>query len=115
MLVGGFLASYGLLTLSSVSGMYSLIIGLGIYSGLFAVVNAVTWPRYFGRNFLGAITGKAMSFMVVASAIAPSLFSYCFTTFGSYAYISYLLLPFLVFLALGAINVTNPQSKNLEL
>ena len=114
MLVGGFLASYGLLTLSSVSGMYSLIIGLGIYSGLFAVVNAVTWPRYFGRNFLGAITGKAMSFMVVASAIAPSLFSYCFTTFGSYTYISYLLLPFLVFLALGAINVENPQSKNLE-
>jgi OFA family oxalate/formate antiporter-like MFS transporter len=115
MLVGGFLASYGLLTLSSVSGMYSLIIGLGIYSGLFAVVNAVTWPRYFGRKFLGAITGKAMSFMVVASAIAPSLFSYCFTTFGSYAYISYLLLPFLVFLALGAINVENPQSKNLDL
>lgn len=114
MFAGGFLASYGLLTLSSVSGIYFLIIGLGICSGLFAVVNAVTWPRYYGRKFLGAITGKIMSFMVVASAIAPSLFSYCFTTFGSYTYVSYLLLPFLVFLALSAIKVENPQNKILK-
>ncbi|TXD48997.1 MULTISPECIES: MFS transporter [unclassified Polaribacter] len=114
MLAGGFFASYGLLTLSNVSGIYFLIGGLGICSGLFAVVNAVTWPRYFGRKFLGAITGKVMSFMVVASAIAPSLFSYCFTTFGSYTYISYLLLPFLVVLVLGAMKVENPQNKNLE-
>lgn len=111
MLCSGVLASYGLLTLGNSSGYYFLIIGLGIYSGLFAVVNAVTWPRYFGRKFLGAITGKVMSFMVIASAIAPSLFSYCFSTFGSYKYISYLLLPFLVFLLLGAIRVKNPQIK----
>lgn len=89
-----FLAAYGLLTLNTNLGFYSLIIGLGIYSGLFAEENAVTWPRYFGRKFLGTITGKIMSFLVVASAIAPSLFSYCFTTFGSYRFISYLLLPF---------------------
>ena len=112
MLASGILAAYGLLTLSANNGIYFLIVGLGMFSGLFAVVNAVTWPRYFGRKFLGAITGKVMSFLVIASAIAPSLFSYSYTTFGSYSYVSYLLLPFLVFLIFGSLKVKNPQIKS---
>jgi MFS family permease len=112
MLASGILAAYGLLTLSTNNGIYFLIVGLGMFSGLFAVVNAVTWPRYFGRKFLGAITGKVMSFLVIASAIAPSLFSYSYTTFGSYSYVSYLLLPFLVFLIFGSLKVKNPQIKS---
>ena len=103
------LAAYGLLTLSTNNGIYFLIVGLGMFSGLFAVVNAVTWPRYFGRKFLGAITGKVMSFLVIATALAPSLFSYCFTSFGSYRFISYILLPFLVFLLIGSLKITKPQ------
>jgi hypothetical protein len=114
MIAGGIMASLGLLFLSSTFGIYILIGGLGILGGLFSVVNAVTWPRYFGRKFLGAITGKVMSFMVFSSAIAPSLFSYCFTTFGSYTYISYLLLPFLLFLIFGALKVKSPQNKSLK-
>ncbi|MFK8061343.1 MAG: nitrate/nitrite transporter [Polaribacter sp.] len=110
MIFSGFLATYGLLTLSNSYGIYFLIVGLGMYSGLFAVVNAVTWPRYFGRKFLGEITGKIASFLVVASAIAPSLFSYCFTTFGSYKFISYLLLPFLIFMFFATFKVKNPQT-----
>lgn len=110
MIFTGLLATYGLLSLSSSFGIYFLIAGLGMYSGLFAVVNAVTWPRYFGRQFLGEITGKIASFLVIASAIAPSLYSYIFTTFGSYKYISYLLLPFLIFMFFAAFKVKNPQS-----
>lgn len=110
MIFSGILGTYGLLTLSSSIGIYFLIAGLGIYSGLFAVVNAVTWPRYFGRKFLGEITGKVASFLVIASAIAPSLFSYCFTTFGTYKFISYLLLPFLIFMFFAAFKVKNPQT-----
>ena len=109
MLFSGIMASIGLLVLDDAIGIYLLIIGLGIYSGLFAVVNAVTWPRYFGRMNLGAITGKVMSFLVIASALAPSLFSYCFTSFGSYRFISYILLPFLVFLLIGSLKITKPQ------
>ncbi|WP_397446503.1 nitrate/nitrite transporter [Polaribacter sp. R77954] len=109
MIFSGILASYGLLILENSNGIYFLITGLGIYSGLFAVVNAVTWPRYYGRQFLGEITGKVASFLVIASAIAPSLFSYCFTTFGDYKFISYLLLPFLGFLFFAAFKVKNPQ------
>ena len=108
MIASGFLAATGLLMLENTFGVYFLIAGLGIYSGLFAVVNAVTWPRYFGRKYLGAITGKIMSFLVIASALAPSLFSYCFTSLGSYEFISYLLIPFLVFLFIGSLKMKKP-------
>ncbi|WP_158837740.1 MFS transporter [Polaribacter sp. L3A8] len=111
MIFSGFLAAVGLLILDTTIGIYLLIIGLGVYSGLFAVVNAVTWPRYFGRNYLGAITGKVMSFLVIASALAPSLFSYCFTIFGSYRYISYVLLSFLVFLFIGSLTLRKPDNS----
>ncbi len=109
MLAAGLLASAGLYFLGNGIAVYMLIIGLGVFSGLFAVVNAVTWPKYFGRKHLGAITGKVMSFLVIASAIAPSLFSYCYTILGSYANISYLTTAFLVFLCIGALRVKNPQ------
>lgn len=109
MLFSGVLASLGLLFLSNTIGVYLLIVGLGVFSGLFAVVNAVTWPRFYGRKYLGAITGKVMSFLVIASAIAPSLFSYCFTNLGSYSYISYITLGFLLFLIVASLKVKNPQ------
>ena len=109
MLGGGVLASCGLLFLSSPFGVYALVAGLGLLSGLFAVINAVTWPRYYGRLHLGAITGKVMSFLVLASAIAPSLFSYCFSTFGSYSYIGYIALVYLLILIVGSVVVKNPQ------
>jgi len=109
MLFAGVLASLGLLFLGQQFGVYLLIFGLGVFGGLFAVVNAVTWPRYFGRKHLGAITGKAMSFLVIASAIAPSLFSYCYTILGSYSNISYITLGFLLFLILASLKVRSPQ------
>ncbi|MFS4481851.1 MFS transporter [Hyunsoonleella sp. 2307UL5-6] len=108
MLFAGILASLGLFLLGNGFGIYLLIIGLGVFSGLFAVVNAVTWPRYFGRQHLGAITGKVMSFLVIASAVAPSLFSYCYTTLGAYSNISYLTGVFLLFLLIGSLKVKKP-------
>jgi len=103
MIFSGLLASLGLFFLSENVGFYMLIVGLGAYAGLFGVVNAVTWPKYFGRKHLGAITGKVTSFLVIASAIAPSLFSYFFTLLGSYGKISYLTIPYLLFLFLGSL------------
>ncbi len=111
MIASGILASLGLLFLSSTFGVYMLITGLGLLGGLFSVVNAVTWPKYYGRKYLGSITGKVMSFLVIASAIAPSLFSYCFSNFGSYSNISYITLAFLLFLIIGSFKVENPQKE----
>lgn len=107
MIAGGLIASYGLVSLNA-NGMYLIISGLGICSGLFAVINSVTWPRYFGRKHLGAITGKIASFLVIASAIAPSMFSYCYTKLGSYKYIGIVIMLFLVFLVIGSLKFKRP-------
>ena len=109
MLLAGVLASLGLLMLSQPIGVYFLVGGLGTMGGLFAVINAVTWPSFFGRKHLGSISGKVMSFLVIGSAIAPSLFSYCFTGLGSYRYMGYVTLVFLLFLIIGSLKVKNPQ------
>ena len=113
MLLAGVLASLGLLLLSHPIGVYLLVGGLGTMGGLFAVINAVTWPSFFGRKFLGSISGKVMSFLVVGSAIAPSLFSYCFTTLGSYRYMGYITLAFLLFLIIGSIRMKKPGQHKI--
>ncbi|SDW92541.1 Major Facilitator Superfamily protein [Lutibacter oricola] len=114
MLFCGCIASLGLLFLNYEIGVYLLIIGLGVLGGLFSVVNAVTWPKYYGRKYLGSITGKIMSFLVLASAIAPTLFSYSFTYFGSYSYVSILLLTFVVGLIIASLKVENPQNNAVK-
>jgi len=52
-----------------------------------------------------------MSFLVFASAVAPSLFSYSYTTFGSYSYIGYVNLVFLTFLIIGSFKVEKPHKS----
>ncbi len=109
MILGGVMASVGFLYLSSAIGILLLIGGFGIMGGFYAVLNAIAWPRFYGRNHLGAITGRAMSFMISASALAPPIFSLCFTTFGSYRLLGYLGMVFLLFLALSSVRANNPQ------
>lgn len=109
MLFGGFCASVGFLLLSQKIGIPILIVGFGIMGGFFAVLNAVAWPRFYGRLHLGAITGKVMSFLVLASALAPPIFSLCLSAFGSYRLIGYLGLTYILFLILGSAKSNNPQ------
>ncbi|MBU2974140.1 MFS transporter [Zobellia sp. B3R18] len=109
MILGGVMASVGFLFLSSSFGIPMLIGGFGVLGGFFAVLNAIVWPRFFGRTHLGAITGKVMSFLILGSALAPPIFSLCFSTFGSYRLLGYLGLVFLLFLAIGSVKANNPQ------
>ena len=109
MIFGGLMASVGFLFLSSPVGVPFLIGGFGIMSGFYAVLNAIVWPRFYGRMHLGAITGKIMSFLILASALAPPIFSFCFSNFGSYRLLGYLGLAFLLFLSLASVRATNPQ------
>ncbi len=109
MILGGILASLGFLFLPTPASIPLLIVGFGMMAGLFAVLNAIVWPRFYGRAHLGAITGKVMSFLILASALAPSIFSVCFTTFGSYRLMGWLGLAFLLFLAIGSLRAENPQ------
>ena len=109
MITGGIVASIGFLYLPTSAGIPLLVAGFGTMSGFFAVLNTIAWPRFYGRNHLGAITGKVMSFLILASALAPSIFSLCFTTFGSYQLLGWLGLAFLVFLIFGSLKARNPQ------
>jgi len=109
LLLGGILSSLGFLLLSNSVGVPFLIAGFGIMGGFFAVLNAVAWPRFYGRTHLGSITGKIMSFLILASALAPSVFSLSLSTFGSYHLVGYLGLFFLVFLIIASVKAKNPQ------
>lgn len=62
-----------------------VMLGMGMMQGLFGVVVSVTWPRFFGRRHLGAISGFAMSLIVAGTAIGPYLFSFVRDFSGSYA------------------------------
>jgi len=109
MIFGGIIASIGFLYLPTPFGIPLLIAGFGIMGGFFAVLNAIVWPRFYGRNNLGAITGKIMGLLILASALAPPIFSLCFSTFGSYKLLGYLGLAFLLFLVVGSVKANNPQ------
>jgi len=61
-----------------------IIIGNGIAQGMFGVMSAVAWPRFFGLRHLGEISGYAMGWTVTGSAVGPSLFSLSLKYTGSY-------------------------------
>jgi len=112
MILGGITASIGFLFLDTPFGIPLLIAGFGTMGGFFAVLNAIVWPRFYGRNNLGAITGKVMGFLILGSALAPPIFSLFFSTFGSYELLGYLGLAFLLFLVAGSVKANNPQLEN---
>jgi len=109
MILGGFLASLGLMFLSYSFGVFLLIFGVGLLGALFSVLNTITWPRFYGKKNLGSITGKVMSFLVFSSALAPSMFSFAVTYLESYFYIGILSLLFLSFIAIASVKANNPQ------
>ena len=108
-LMGCLLSCLGLSFLSNWSGYYVLILGNGITGGLFSVLAAITWPRFFGREHLGAISGLAMSLMVFGSAMAPLFFSRIFTLTGSYQPAGIAGSILVIILLLFSLKVHNPQ------
>ena len=60
------------------------IVGFGISSGCFGTLSAVALPRFFGRTYLGSISGFQMMILVIASAIGPSFLAIFKDKLGSY-------------------------------
>jgi MFS family permease len=110
MILGGIIAAIGLLGLSMPWGIYVLIAGGGIMGGLFSVLMAITWPRFYGRKHLGAISGKTMSMLVFASAIGPYLFSLSKLYLGGYHGIGWMSLLCLLILSVGSRKANRPTS-----
>ncbi len=85
MLLGLGLSAIGLTGLTPACGRWSIIVGNGMAAGLFGVLMSVTWPRFYGREHLGKITGVQMATTVFGSAVGPSVFAWCLKATGGYA------------------------------
>jgi len=90
---------------------YLFIIGSGIPSGMYNVLLSVTWPRFYGRENLGKITGFVMAIIVFASALGPILFSLSHSRLGSYSYGIYLLLALVITISVFSFKAHNPQDE----
>lgn len=103
------IGSSGMLSFGEPIGWWLMVAGFGVSGGLFAILLTVAWPRFFGREHLGAISGANMSTMVLASAVAPVLFSVLRDRTGSYQTVIAIcwLLP--VAVALLTLVAENPQ------
>lgn len=103
-----------LLCLGNLNGglfYWGYIIGNGIVSGLFNVLMAVTWPRFYGRENLGRITGFVMSLIVFGSALGPVLLSFSLSITGSYHPAFYLLAFVVMVLTFFSGKADNPQDS----
>lgn len=85
MLTGLITSALGLRVLAPGVPMWTVVFGNGLCGATLGTLASVTWPDFYGRRHLGAISGFNMSVTVFASAIGPWLFSQCRAWSGSYA------------------------------
>lgn len=83
----------------------------GLTGGLFGLLMTVTWPKYFGREHLGAISGLNMSMLVFGSAVGPILFSASLWLFNSYRAGLLICLITTLLLFIGSFFAHNPQER----
>ena len=111
MMVAQATGTTGLLSLGDLFGTGLFIAGYGVAGGLFATIATVTWPRFFGREHLGAVSGLNMSVMVFASAVGPVLFSAGQRMTGSYHGVVLVCLLMPVALIFAGLTAENPQER----
>ena len=78
------LGSFGMLYLHETIGRVLVMIGYGIQGGVWGCLSVVTWPRFYGRKHLGAISGLFMGVVIFASAIGPAFYGISQQVTGSY-------------------------------
>ena len=70
--------------LTSAEMALSMGLLMGIRGGLQMIVSSVIWAKFFGRRYLGSITGVSSTLMVASSALGPMPFGLARDWFGSY-------------------------------
>lgn len=83
-LVGVMVLSLSLSFLGGWASVAFVALGMGLMQGMFGIISAVTWPRFYGRTHLGAISGFSTAIVVAGTAVGPYLFSIAHEQFGSY-------------------------------
>jgi MFS family permease len=87
------------------------VLGFGVSAGCFSGLSIIIWPRFFGRQHLGAISGLFMTTVVVASAVGPFLFSLAEAFLGGYRYGFMASAVLAAALAVASLWADNPQRK----
>jgi len=87
----------------------TLIFGMGLSGGLFGILANVPFPRFYGKQHLGAINGFIMSMMVFSSAIGPWFFSKTFEYSGNYRYAALTCSVLALVLLAYSFRIKNPQ------
>ncbi len=110
--VAGILAMYSLTALGDDIFYWLMIACFGICSGIHPLIITLFLPRFFGKKYLGAITGQAMMIVVFASSLGPIIFSQSLSLTGDYNLASYICAGLFLFFLIGTIFTTNPQLKH---
>lgn len=84
-LAGVLISAASLAFLGPAWSVAGVIVGNGITGGLVGLLAVVTWPQFYGRTHLGAITGFVMAMQVAGSAVGPYVFSLSLSKTGGYA------------------------------
>lgn len=87
------------------------IVGFGISGGCFGSLSSIVYPRFFGRQHLGAISGQFMTTIVIASAGGPLLLSLSEAYLGSYRAAFWIASIIAAALGIGALRAENPQLR----
>jgi OFA family oxalate/formate antiporter-like MFS transporter len=109
--IAAFSGVIGLIYLSNSVGLIAYILGNGMCGGFFSALSGIVWPRFFGRTHLGAISGLAMSSMVIASGIGPLAFSLSKSSVNSYGAALWICAGIPAVLALCSLRADNPQRE----
>ncbi len=112
--VGSLIGVLGLVYLDKPLGVWAFILGNGLAGGFFVALSGMVWPRFYGRRWLGAISGLGMASMVVASGVGPLSFSLSLRLMNSYGPMIWLagLVP--LGLLIGSFWADNPQRKFMK-
>ena len=74
-LVGLIILTTSIASLAPGPPVVGVIVGQGLMQGVFGILSNVTWPRFYGRAHLGAISGFVLALTVLGTAVGPYVFS----------------------------------------
>jgi len=109
--LGCIAAALGMLWLDQSGGVVAYVLGTGIAGGGFVSLSGIVFPRFYGREHLGAISGVNMSVMVIGSGVGPLLFGACHHFANSYRLILIVCAIIPAVLALLSLWADNPQNR----
>ena len=109
-----FAMASALLLANLLTGIYMAIlmgIILGSSAGLMSTVNSVGWAYYYGRLYLGSITGITSTILIAGSSLGPLPFGFARDLTGSYYTILWVSAIWPAFLGLITLFIKRPRKQ----